>query len=134
MVRHRLCPSFFFFLVASLVAGQWSTAHIHLPSSHGHGDIEHRHAAFAHSHFPLSHHEDIIDAGHGYADQQIIDFNGNAGAVSSGKLDKRVAIVQFTALLGSGVPMRGIPPPPGRTVIPHTYLDRSTVRLRAPPA
>jgi len=133
MVKSRINKTFFVVLVAALLSLQWTTRHVHLPQIHSHGDVEHQHAAVAHSHLPTSHHDGAIDVADVHADYTVVAFNDDNTAVSAGTPGKRLIASRSPVLTLSLQPQRSKPLARDRLILGHGYLERSTVRLRAPP-
>lgn len=133
MVKPRLSNTFFILIVAALLSMQWTTRHVHLSQSHSHGDDQHKHAAVAHSHLPTGHHEDSIDVADAHADYTVVEFSDSAAGGSYCKFGHGFVASVLPTLVVAVPRQRGSPPPRERFVSSHSYLERSTIRLRAPP-
>lgn len=133
MVKVRISNWFFVVLVAALLSMQWTTRHVHLSQSHNHGDAQHKHAAVAHSHLPTGHHEDSIDVADAHTDYTVVELSESATGGSLAKLGHGFIASLFPALVVAVPQQRGSPPPRERFVSYRSYLEQSTVRLRAPP-
>jgi len=123
------------YLIAAVLALNWSNAHLHLSEQHDHGDSIHFHDVAAHTH-PVTgghHHQDsLIDVSLNENNASIIELEHEANNISPVKFE-----LSKVLLLPVRLPF--VPHSLSETEFPELissklgYLFRSTVFLRGPP-
>ena len=125
--------SLFFLLIAALLTAQWASAHIHLAEHHDHDGSHHQHASEGHSYHPSSQHLDIIDAPHAPERQDVVELEHECTSKGWNKLDDlpdvSISVIHQSVFSSRSTGIK-LPSPDNHQ---SSWLNYSTVRLRAPP-
>ena len=120
-------------LVTAFLSMQWTTAHIHLAEHHTHEGSHHEHQIESHADHFTSQHASTIDYNHQADHENTVELDNDCCSPNNGKQSPSpigaIASIYQSQLLPTVVSSK-IP------VIVNTklsYLDRTTVKLRAPP-
>ncbi len=121
-----------FVLITAFLTMQWTAAHIHLAEHHDHDGSHHQHGIEAHSHQLAGHHSDTIDSPLQSDDLSVVELDHEYNPANGKKKTPATAAI-------SSVPEQLSLFQSIDTELPVilntklSYLDRSTIYLRAPP-
>ncbi len=121
-----------FVLITAFLTMQWTAAHIHLAEHHDHDGSHHQHSIEAHSHQLAGHHTDTIDSPLQSEDLSVVELDHEYNLASGKKkTPATAAISSVLQQLSLFQPIDTELPVILNTKL--SYLDRSTIYLRAPP-
>lgn len=133
MTRLRNQKALFFFLITAFLTMQWSSAHIHLAKHHDHDGNHHKHASQGHLHDLGSHHDNAIDVAHADDHSNVVELDHECTSPGFNKLDD-LPVAQDRVSNNFQIIVHRTHVVPTVVIQPFSsWLNYSTVRLRAPP-
>jgi len=148
VTKLRLTHSLLFVLITAFLSMQWSVAHIHLEGHHDHGEAHHQHQVEAHAHHALAqhasshsnsqhhivanHHPDTIDSANVDIHINVVELDHDCNA-TNGKIKTPANAVIASIIWQSTRPLTSTFHQPHFANIKASYLEQSSIQLRAPP-
>lgn len=141
MIKTRYRQSFIFILITAFLSLQWSSAHIHLADEHEHSGEQHEHSVTAHDHQLVSHHRDVIDSANmdiaadsiAHDNHKVIELEQLCTLYHGKNLDKSPILLSSIGTFFYQVYERKHSFTSVKTLSYNSYLETTSVRLRAPP-
>jgi len=126
-----------FSLITALLFLQWSTTHIHLAGEHEHDGAQHQHDVTSHQHQFAIHHADAIDVANvsmSHADNYNVIEIDNVCTQFHGKLAKLFNVIPAASnIISQRIILSKRVATSYLQDIHQTYLQYTSIRLRAPP-
>lgn len=140
MIKRHHRQSFVFIIITAFLSLQFSSAHVHLAAQHEHGDGQHQHTATAHNH-QISTHHDVIDSAYNertselvsHETHTVVELEQFCTLIKVKHVDQLPALL---TLIDIGFERYKKYEHPFNVVTSasyNSYLDITSIRLRAPP-
>lgn len=141
MIKTYLKQSFVFILITVFLSLQWSSAHIHLAAQHEHDGGHHQHTVTAHNHQVSTHH-DVIDSANvndvielfSHESHTVVDLEQVCALFHHGKhIDQSSVLFSTMGTLFYPSNNNEHDFTAVRYFSFNSYLETTSIRLRAPP-
>ena len=122
-------------MVAAFLAMQWFPAHAHLADHHDHNGSHHQHDIEVHAHQSIDTPDSVDDSTHqlGYDDVKVVELECECNLKNGQKLDNQPIALNQAVFKLSIFSRTGSLESPESNTFRYSYLDYSTIHLRAPP-